>query len=272
MLLWTNPRYETAIAARGADPYDAVARLRPADDLVEKQGRSTAKYLIDVAGESVGIYLKKYPRLPWWTERWTAEDQFPGPRELAHMFRIQDLGIRTPEPVVAGADRRHPCKSFLATRELAGYEELHVFIPRRFSAPLTQETWELKQRLIARLASTARRMHEARLFHLDFYLCHFFIREDASQPDGFDLALIDLLRLTHSRRSRWQVKDLGQFLYSSDLAGIEPEDRMQFFKLYLGVDQLSGADRRLLMRVQWKAWLYQRHNLKSEARERIAAA
>lgn len=272
MLLWINPRYQAALEAHGVDPYDAVARLRPADDLVEKQGRSTARYLIDHEGEQVGIYLKKYPRIPWWTRNWSPETEFPGPREWTRMLEVRELGIRTAEPVVAGADRKHDCKSILATRELAGYQELHKFIPRKFAAPLTQEAWEFKQRLIARLAATARRMHEARLFHLDFYLCHFFIREDAREPDGFDLVLIDLLRLTRSRRSRWQVKDLAQFLFSSDLPGIAPEDRMQFFKLYVGADRLSGADRRLLLRVQWKAWIYHRHNRSAEAREPRAAA
>jgi hypothetical protein len=272
MLLWINPRYQTALCAEGTDPYDSVARLRPADDLVEKQGRSTARYLIDVEGQQVGIYLKKYPRLPWWTRTWSAESEFPGPREWTRMLEVQELGIRTAEPIVAGADRKHACKSILATRELAGYQELHKFIPPRFAGPLTEEAWRLKQRLIARLADTARRLHEARMFHLDFYLCHFFIREDAREPDGFDLVLIDLLRLTRSRRSRWQVKDLAQFLFSSDLPGIDPEDRMQFFKLYCGSDRLSGADRRLLLRVQWKAWLYHRHNRSPELRPRREAA
>ena len=271
MLWWINPRYEAALAPRGGNSYDAFARLRPADALVEKTGRSTARYLIDLAGEPVGIYLKKYSGLSWWTRNWTCESNFPGPREWGNIQRVQEMGIRTAEPIVVAADRKHACQSLLATRELKGYEELHIFIRRRLAGEMSQETWELKQRIIERLADTARTLHQARLYHQDFYLCHFFIREDQSQPCGFDLILIDLLRLAHSWRSRWQVKDLAQLLFSSDLAGIQPEDRLRFFKRYLGVDRLTGAARRLRMRVEWKAWLYHRHNKKLEDRVRREA-
>ncbi len=71
------------------------------------------------------------------------------------------------------------------------------------------------------------------LHHCDFYLCHFLIRDDPQAPDGFELALIDFLRLKHSTRPRWRIKDLAQLLFSTDMPGITRTDRLRFWKHYL---------------------------------------
>jgi heptose I phosphotransferase len=259
-MFWIHPRYRAQLEAASAGDYDAITSLEPADHYVEKQGRSTGRYELRPAGGSLGFYLKKYQRMAWW-QRWlTPIESFPGPRELANLRRAEGLGIRVTEPVVAGADRQHACKSMLAVRELSGYTPLHEFIPSRWRGDDDAATRALRRSLADRIADVARRLHAAHLYHCDFYLCHFFIRESSDEPAGFDLVLIDLMRLKESRWSRWQVKDLAQLLYSSALPPITRTDRLRFFKRYLGIRRLDAAAKRLVRRIEWKAWFYRRHN------------
>ena len=290
-MFWIHPQYRAMLAAATADSYEAVLKLPARDHFVEKQGRSTGRYTIAGSNESVSVYLKKYFRMPWWQRLLMPTGRFPGPRELANLQRVAALGIAVPEPVVAGADRNRHCKSLLAVRELEGYVPLHEFIPARFLRPEAASQRALRRQLAHRLADIVRTLHAANLYHLDLYLCHFFIREGDEKgsgvvcrngpqgashrggrvshkrlptpfcpPAGFELVLIDLMRLKHSRLSRWRIKDLAQLLFSSDLPGITRTDRFRFFKQYLGLRRLDATARRLLRRVQRKAALYHRHN------------
>jgi len=259
-MFWIDPRYREQLGAASANAYDALTALAPADHYVEKQGRSTGRYELGGSSGPLRFYLKKYLRLPWW-QRWLSPlDRFPGPRELANLRRVEELGIRVTEPVVAGADRRHACKSLLAVRELEGYLPLHEFIPRRWQGTEDARARAFRRALTARIADVARRLHASHLYHCDFYLCHFFLRELRGDAGKFDLVLIDLTRLKESTWSRWRVKDLAQLLFSSDLAAITRTDRLRFFKRYLGVAKLDAAARSLARRVAWKAWFYRRHN------------
>jgi hypothetical protein len=102
------------------------------------------------------------------------------------------------------------------------------------------------------------------------YLCHFYVpHADTSQePTGWRgrMHLIDLHRLGHHPLTwrLWQVKDLAELLYSSEVAGVTGRDRLRFWRHYL------GADRRLaawwLRRVVLLKWgRYRRHNDKRQA-------
>ncbi len=260
MMFWIHPKYRTNLRSASVDAYDAITRLEPADHYVEKQGRSTGRYEIVEGGRRLSFFLKKYLDMPWWRRWFTPIANFPGPRELENLRRAEGLGVRVTEPLAAGADRRHACKSLLAVRELEGYLPLHEFIPSRFRGAETSVTRAVRRALAERIAGVARKLHSAHLYHCDFYLCHFFIRELPENPTGFDLVLIDLTRLKESHWSRWRVKDLAQLLFSSDLPAITRTDRLRFFKRYLGVRKLDAAARQLLRRIVWKAWFYRRHN------------
>ena len=103
---------------------------------------------------------------------------------------------------------------------MAGFAPLHQYIPQRFAAPPSAADMAHKQAISRRIADIARRLHAAGWYHRDFYLCHLFIRVIGGEPDAFELAMIDFGRLTHSRRPRWQIKDLGELLFSADVSGI----------------------------------------------------
>jgi heptose I phosphotransferase len=75
--------------------------------------------------------------------------------------------------------------------------------------------------------------------------------------------MIDLHRLAHHALTWrvWQVKDLAELAYSSEIPGVTARDRLRFWRAYL------GSDRRLaawwLPRVVLMKWQrYRRHNAK----------
>ncbi|MCE9603659.1 MAG: hypothetical protein K8U03_02015 [Planctomycetia bacterium] len=259
-MFWINPGYRSFLAASSLDSYGAIAAWNPTDDYVQKQGRSTGRYRVEVDGRTLSLYVKKHMRLPWWQRKFAPAKAFPGPSEFANLERVAALGVRVPETVFAGADGRAACGSLLATRELVGYLPLHRYIPGPLAKLPASQQRRRKQALVRRLVDVARRLHDERLYHRDFYLCHFYLRDDADCEDGFDLVLIDLGRLLHSRLARWKIKDLAGLLFSSDPAGITRTDRLRFFKQYLGLTKLDDEAKRLARRIETKADRYRRHN------------
>lgn len=264
-MFWINPAYRSLLTAASLDSYDAIAAWKPTDNFIAKQGRSTGRYRVDVGGRSLHLYVKKHMRLPWWQRAFGPTAAFPGPAEHANIERIAALGIRVPETIFAGADGSVPCGSLFATRALDGYLPLHLYI----TGPLTTLRPELRRKrkaaLVCRLVDVARKLHDARLHHRDFYLCHFYLQDDVDCDDGFDLVLIDLGRLHESRLARWKIKDLAAMLYSTEIAGVTRTDRMRFFKQYVGLQKLDAAAKRLARRIEAKAKHYRRHNQKSRA-------
>ena len=54
------------------------------------------------------------------------------------------------------------------------------------------------------------------------------------------------MRLAHHRWSRrfWQIKDLAQLAYSSEIEGVSAGDRLRFWRAYLGPGYRGRAARR----------------------------
>ena len=132
--------------------------------------------------------------------------------------------------VVAAGERIGPwgeLQSFLMVAELTGCLPLHEAIPL-LAARLDRDSFgRLKRELIGEMAEITARLHRARVFHKDLYLCHFYL--DMGEPGSIGrLALIDLHRLAEHRLTGawWRWKDLGQLLFSTfDVAGIDDRDR-----------------------------------------------
>lgn len=273
MLFWADPSVRAWCGDDPSAAYEKIVALRPAGNYHEKQGRSTGLYYLDGPQGPEPIYLKKYFRLSW-TMRWLGPlERFPGLSELHLIRKAAELGIRVPQPVFAGAERQHACRTFLAVRELTGFEPLHQYVPRRFAGQQSSDnSLEHKRALSRRIADMARRLHASNWYHRDFYLCHLFIRATGPEPDAFELALIDFGRLVCSRRRRWQIKDLAELLFSADLPGITRADRLRFLKHYLGQQRLDETGRHLARRLERKASVYRRHNAHLQSRDRRSRA
>src|SRR5262249_49813248 len=97
---------------------------------------------------------------------------------------------QVPDPVAAGEfiGPRGRLQSFLAIGELTGMLPLHEAIPLAAATldARTFQTW--KRTLIGEMVRMVRLLHEARRFHKDLYLCHFYIaRADCGRlPDWRD--------------------------------------------------------------------------------------
>jgi heptose I phosphotransferase len=260
-----HPEYRDRLAAAGIASFADAAALKPADRYVEKQGRSTGRYRLSIAGETLSLYVKKHSRLSWWRRMITAAGSFAGPNEWRNLQTAAALGVRVPESVFVGTGQTHECGSVLAVRELEGYLPLHEYVPGPLSRLPEPARHRRKRALIARLADAVRRLHRNFYYHRDLYLCHFYLRDDPTAPDGLDLVVIDFGRLLRSRLRRWQVKDLAGLLYSSGVSGVSRTDRLRFFKSYLAVERLDRRSKRLARQVLAKAERYRRHNARRGA-------
>ncbi|MGO9467078.1 MAG: lipopolysaccharide kinase InaA family protein [Isosphaeraceae bacterium] len=279
---WINDRY------RGRIPDDLAATvmtLESDDRFHAKQGRSTARFVFhkgeqsapakpsrsDAADAPLAVYLKRHYRLPW-TARLAAllhpaGNHSDAAAEWSQLERARDLGIEVPDSIAAG-ERIGPgasLTSFLIVAELEG-GAVNELLPV-LAAELDPHSFtRLKRRVIAEIARTTARLHNASVFHKDLYLCHFYLDRDRFMADGPNarLALIDLHRLAKHTLSAewWRWKDLGQLLFSTaDVPGITERDRLRFWIEY--------SRRASLRRPRWhlciarlRAARYRAHNRK----------
>jgi hypothetical protein len=252
----------------GADWADRIMTENVTDKLHEKQGRAIARWTLS---KGLVAFLKRHYRLPWLhgllatffpRHAWS-----PGLQEWQHLQWAKAEGFVVPRPLAAGqiVGPWFRLQGFLATEELTGMLPLHQAVPlaaQRMDAAAFQD-W--KRGLTVELARIARELHRRRVFHKDLYFCHFYLDEQFThcRPESWTnrVVMIDLHRLArHWLLARWfQVKDLAQFLYSSEVLGVTARDRLRFWKHYRGADWL-----RPLIRWKWK--LYCRHGARKKRR------
>jgi hypothetical protein len=233
------------ILADGDDAH-RIMDLTITDRFHAKQSRSTARHVLQTPKREVSVYLKRHYHLPRW--RGVLATIFPrmgwspGIHEWQHLEWAKAEGFPVPG-AVAAAEYIGPwgrLQSFLAVEELTGMLPLHEAIPAAAATlpPATFARW--KRALATELARLARGLHDRRYFHKDLYLCHFFIRVEDTRALPTSWAgrvhMIDLHRLKRHPWSWliWQAKDLAQLLYSSDVSGVTPRDRLHFWRVYLG--------------------------------------
>jgi heptose I phosphotransferase len=259
---------------------------RPVSDRFHaKQGRSTGRLHLFHGDRTLSIYLKRHYRLPWW--RGLMATLLPGAawspafEEYHHLQWARALGLPVPDSVAAG-ETIGPwgqLQSFLAVAELRDMLPLHEAIPLAFETLPSEAFRRWKVGLITELVRLVRLLHDRRTCHQDLYLCHFYLpRPDTGRvPAAGDwpgrLHVIDFHRLAHRPLGWpiWQVKDLAQLLYSSDVAGIEPRDRARFWRAYRQ-GQRGIAAAWLAWAIRLKGARYRRHNARSRTIGKRGAA
>jgi heptose I phosphotransferase len=269
--LWHRPDWEQFAGSGWADRILTVAVT---DRFHAKQGRSTGRWVLHGDGRRLAVYLKRHYRLPWclgWLAAlWPEADWSPALREWHHLERARRLGLPVPAAVAAG-EFNGPwgrLQSFLAVEELTGMLPLHEAIPAAANHLAADDFDRWKRGLAVELARLARRLHDGRYFHKDLYLCHFYIPEEATRthPTWRECVhVIDLHRLgRHPWTWRvWQVKDLAQLAFSSEIDGVEGRDRLRFWRAYLGAVRQAHAARWLRRLVLFKWRRYGRHNART---------
>jgi heptose I phosphotransferase len=238
-----------------------------------KQDRSTGRWVLQREDHRLAVFLKRHYRLPWWqgllAAWWPDAGWSPAMQERRHLEWARTQGIPVPQAVAAG-EYIGPwgrLQSFLAVEELAEMLPLHQAVPLAAARldPRSFRRW--KRGLIVELARLTRALHDRRHFHKDLYLCHFYIpaklTEEIPAWQG-RVHLIDLHRLGHHPRAWrfWQVKDLAELLYSSELAEIDDRDRFRFWRAYFGRECHRRTTELLRRCVLFKWQRYRHHNSK----------
>jgi hypothetical protein len=257
----------------GADWPERIMDLAVTDRFHAKQGRSTGRWIVEADGQRLGVYLKRHYRLPWWqgvlSVLWPHGDWSPGMRERRNLEWAAAQGLPVPAAVAAG-EFLGPwgrLQSFLAVEELTDMLPLHEAIPLASRTLSAVEFRAWKSGLAVEIARLTRELHDRKHFHKDWYLCHFYVRREDIKPlDGLAFRqrvhLIDLHRLAHHPWTwrRWQIKDLAQLLYSSEVEGVDDRDRLRFWRHYQGEAKNHWMERWLRRVVLAKWRRYRRHN------------
>jgi heptose I phosphotransferase len=241
---WLDERHRATLPA---DLAESAMAIDSTDRFHAKQGRTTARVRFDAPGGPLSVYLKRHDGLPW-SSRLAAlihpsGHHTPATTEWRHLEAARSLGIPVPEVVAAGEEVGPwgRLRGFLMVAELTGADEVNRVIPKLAESLEPRDFARIKREIIIEMAEIAARLHAAKSFHKDLYLCHYFV--DPTLPSGRRLTLIDLHRLGSHRLTacRWRWKDLGQLLYSTfGVAGIDDRDRLRFWSHY-----------RARMRLRW---------------------
>ncbi len=239
----------------------------------QKQGRSIGRKVFADGRDTLSVYLKRHYKLSRWAglkatlfpnRAWS-----PGLQEWQRLCWAKEQGFPVPRAVAAGqfVGPWGRLQGFLATEELHGMLPLHEAVPLASRTLDARSFARWKRGLVAELARLARELHRRKVFHKDLYFCHFYIPEVLTRtvpPDWTNRAvMIDLQRLARHTLTGawWQVKDLAQLWFSSEVEGVTARDRTRFWKLYRkGWPDGRGPGEWLRPLVRWKWRLYRRHN------------
>ncbi len=165
-------------------------------------------------------------------------------REMRNILRLRRCGVPALEPVYFAQRRADGnTRAILVTEALTGYRALEDLV-REWQ----QHGWpdrRVKHRLMQKVADLMQRMHAAHLQHNCFYPKHVLVRFEDSNPE---VRIIDL------EKAKWRVlKQPAVFrdLYTLNRRsrGWRVHERLRFFLIYLDLDRLSPAAKRLWRRI-----------------------
>lgn len=186
--------------------------------------RGTERALLKTKdGEALETYVKRYHPLPF-------KEHFKGITSLKPVFTegaiheweailaFHSVGIPTMIPIAAGnlGDGR----TVNITLGIKDYRRASDIFAEKPDS-------KIRNTLINNIAKLAGQMHAAKFAHQDFYLVHLFIKDD------LQVLPIDLQRLIMGSqfKKRWQIKDLGQLLYSA-MDYVSRTDVLRFWQIY----------------------------------------
>lgn len=230
-------RADIAEMWRGRDPFRA-AQDQQGIIYRDKEGRRTLRFEY----RNRGYFLKLHRGIGWKEIiKNLIQGRLPvlgAENEYRAIRAFERLGIDTLNVAAYGKRGGNPAAqlSFLITDELQHTESLEEFCARW---PQQPPSFVLKRKLIERVATIARTMHNNGINHRDFYLCHFLLKNDsppvtADNLNSRKLYLMDLHRAQIRKQvpRRWLIKDLGGLYYSALGIGLTRRDVLHFLRSY----------------------------------------
>ena len=262
------------------DDWPARILMETVTDLLhEKQGRAIARWTLTSGTEKLIVFLKRHYKLPLMdgvlATLFPGSARSPGLQEWEHLEWAKAAGLPVPRAVAAGEfiGPIGKLQGFIAIEELTGQLPLHLAVPLAAEHLDADSFARWKRGLVAELARIARELHRRSVYHKDLYFCHFYIPESLTHevPDSWvnRAVMIDLHRMgRHSLLGTWfQIKDLAQFLYSSEVPGVTARDRLRFWKRYRELWPHRTPGRWMEFFIRWKWKLYRRHAARKRARK-----
>ncbi|MBI9015790.1 MAG: lipopolysaccharide core heptose(I) kinase RfaP [Phycisphaerae bacterium] len=191
--------------------------------------------------------------------------------EKLALEKLKELGVDTMEVVAFGSDGKSLAsqRSFLVTKELINVESLEDTCrnwPTELPVP------KFKRKLLTKMASIAKTLHDNGMNHRDFYICHFLL-DVTGGPEKYlncepRLFLIDLHRAQIREKVpfRWLVKDIGGLYFSAMDIGLTRADFCRFIKVYTGklLRETFTEDKSFWQAVQARAVKTYRRDFKKE--------
>ena len=198
-------------------------------------------------GRTIRLHIKRYHPARGFSS--PADDEARGIRAL----QIEKIAT---VPLV-GWGNLTDGRSFIITEELYGYRPADKMLASGFAF----------ENLLLPTADMAARLHTRGLHHRDLYLCHFFVM---TRDETLYLALIDAGRVRRlpgwPMRSRWIIKDLAQFWYSSTKLPVSDAQRVRWLGRYAeqrGLRSTAG----LQSKIERKAAQIARHDVELNRRQ-----
>jgi hypothetical protein len=159
---------------------------------------------------------------------------------------LSGAGFDVPVTIAAGEERR--CRflrrAFILTRKLHG-QPAHLFLRRLIDRAQPDILSNVKRAGLRRVAELVRRFHQQGFIHGDLVASNIFVADDGKE--GAIFYLMDNDR-TH-RYPSWLPQSLWKRnliqLNRMPLPGITLQDRMRFFRAYLGSQKLTTSERGL---------------------------
>lgn len=214
---------------------DVVAHTSPQDVYRRREGRTTLR----LQAQDRGFFLKLHTGVGWGEiVKNLLQARLPvlgAANEYRAALALARSGVDTLSVAAYAATGGNPAKrqSLLVCDELAGTVSLETFCADWSSSGPEPP---VRQRLVAKIADSARRMHAAGINHRDFYLCHFHLDTDTLTARAPRVYLIDLHRAQVRRRTplRWRIKDLAGLYFSAMDCGLTRRDLLRFLRHYSG--------------------------------------
>jgi hypothetical protein len=162
----------------------------------------------------------------WHIKRFPAPARGPLPAHEEAQAHELAVAERIPTADLVGSGNLADKRSFIIFDNLTDFAPADKLLEDGFSF----------DRLLAPTAKLAALLHTRGLHHRDLYLCHFFVRAQPNDQEDLELRLIDTARVRKLPnlfgRSRWIVKDLAQFLYSTGKLPVNDSQRKAWLDHY----------------------------------------
>lgn len=226
---------------QGKDPF---AELEKIEGEIFRQVKTRRTFRFEQNG--LGFFAKIHHGVGW-KEIFKNLLQFKRPvlgarNEYTALNLLKKAGVDTMTACAFGERGFNPAyrDSFLVTAELKNMISLEDFCRNWKQNPVP---FQLKLKLLTRLATMAQTMHRHGLNHRDCYLCHFLLDTATLEDKLPRLYVIDLHRaeIRPQVPFHYLVKDLAGLFFSAMDTGITRHDLYRFIKTYTGVQHLRDT-------------------------------